>query len=404
MPTNELSPNRNYPVPVAGNFISYDFPRIRTALLAIDTDVAGLLTSVAGRALATHSHAIADVTGLQAALDAKHPNTWRPALDDLTDVDAPAPTNGQYLRRVGGAWVPASIGGLDAAVITSGVFDPARIPVLTGQAPIVSSGGLADLSAPQQAAIIAGSIVMTTDGFRWAYSGSGSKTDSASYIQLSDITPEWAVIANKPSDFPSSWGNVSGKPSTFPPSTHSHPISEVTGLQTALDGKFNATGGVIGGNVTVGTANASHTLLVKRHLDSGSVGGLIELETTPGSSMVGNLQLRQSGNGLQILEGGGSQRGANLQITDCPAGAAATLTHSGNLKSQLGAVTPGDVGAYGLFRYSIGVILEGQIIGGASLTWSSHTAHTSGGSPTGSWQAHGNCQGAGQVTLFKRVS
>lgn len=33
------------------------------------------------------------------------------------------------------------------------------------------------------------------------------------------------------------WSGITDKPSTFAPSAHSHPISEVTGLQTALDGK-----------------------------------------------------------------------------------------------------------------------------------------------------------------------
>jgi hypothetical protein len=33
------------------------------------------------------------------------------------------------------------------------------------------------------------------------------------------------------------WADVTGKPTTFPPVPHTHPISEVTGLQTALDGK-----------------------------------------------------------------------------------------------------------------------------------------------------------------------
>jgi hypothetical protein len=37
------------------------------------------------------------------------------------------------------------------------------------------------------------------------------------------------------------WGNVSSKPSVFTPDTHTHAISETTGLQTALDGK-SATG------------------------------------------------------------------------------------------------------------------------------------------------------------------
>lgn len=33
------------------------------------------------------------------------------------------------------------------------------------------------------------------------------------------------------------WSDVTGKPSTFAPSAHAHPISDVTGLQAALDGK-----------------------------------------------------------------------------------------------------------------------------------------------------------------------
>lgn len=33
------------------------------------------------------------------------------------------------------------------------------------------------------------------------------------------------------------WDDVTGKPATFPPSSHTHAISDTTGLQTALDGK-----------------------------------------------------------------------------------------------------------------------------------------------------------------------
>jgi hypothetical protein len=41
-------------------------------------------------------------------------------------------------------------------------------------------------------------------------------------------------------DGASSWNEITGKPSTFPPAAHTHPISEVSGLQTALDGKAAA--------------------------------------------------------------------------------------------------------------------------------------------------------------------
>ena len=38
----------------------------------------------------------------------------------------------------------------------------------------------------------------------------------------------------------SAWADITGKPSTFPPEAHTHSIANVTGLQTALDGKADA--------------------------------------------------------------------------------------------------------------------------------------------------------------------
>lgn len=97
-----------------------------------------------------------------------------------------------------GVFNVARIPDLDASKIASGVFDVARIPVLPSQKQIVSSGGIANLTAPQQAEIGQGTIVTTTDGQRWVYTGTGSKTAEASYITLADVTPEWTAIANKP--------------------------------------------------------------------------------------------------------------------------------------------------------------------------------------------------------------
>lgn len=104
----------------------------------------------------------------------------------------------------------------DAADITTGVFDVARIPVLPSQKTITSSGSIANLSAPQQADIVEGTTVTTTDGRRWVYTGIGSKTAEASYIELADVTPEWTVIANKPSfatvATSGSYADLTGKP------------------------------------------------------------------------------------------------------------------------------------------------------------------------------------------------
>ena len=49
-----------------------------------------------------------------------------------------------------------------------------------------------------------------------------------------------AVVAVSP---PVDWSSLTGKPSTFAPSAHNHTISEVTGLQTALDGKATSAQG-----------------------------------------------------------------------------------------------------------------------------------------------------------------
>ncbi len=49
----------------------------------------------------------------------------------------------------------------------------------------------------------------------------------------------WKLVAAKGSDGTGdgTWTGITGKPSVFPPDTHTHPISEVTSLQTTLDGK-----------------------------------------------------------------------------------------------------------------------------------------------------------------------
>lgn len=123
----------------------------------------------------SHTHSAADLTS-GTLPDARFPSTL-PAL------------NGSLLTN------------LNAAALSSGTIDPARIPLLYSGIQVVSSGAISDLTSPQQTAISAGAIVTTTDGRRWAYSGSGSKTSEASYIILADVTPDWSVIASKPSSF-----------------------------------------------------------------------------------------------------------------------------------------------------------------------------------------------------------
>ncbi len=131
---------------------------------------------------------IAGLAGTAGVLTKTGANTW---TLDTTDMATQAELNAVAAAKANTVHTHA------ASDITSGVFDIARIPVLPGNTTVVSSGSIANLSAPQQTAIETGTIVTTTDGRRWVYN-TGSKTAEASYVELADTTPEWSVIANKP--------------------------------------------------------------------------------------------------------------------------------------------------------------------------------------------------------------
>lgn len=132
-------------------------------------------------------------TGVAPKLDASAYNA-PDVLTKLLTVDAN--DSGINATTVNGANL-ASL--RDAAQLT-GVLDPARIPVIATQKQVISSSAtIAGLSGPEQADVTgAGVVVTTTDGRRWIYKGSGSKTAEASYIEMGDVTPDWAAIQNKP--------------------------------------------------------------------------------------------------------------------------------------------------------------------------------------------------------------
>jgi hypothetical protein len=68
--------------------------------------------------------------------------------------------------------------------------------LLAAQPPLISSGGITDLTTDQQALIYAGVAVATVDGKRWLYTGTGSKTSESSYIEFGDVS--WAALNQKP--------------------------------------------------------------------------------------------------------------------------------------------------------------------------------------------------------------
>lgn len=45
----------------------------------------------------------------------------------------------------------------------------------------------------------------------------------------------WGEVTGKPENYPTNWASISDKPTTFPPSSHSHSISNINGLNTELE-------------------------------------------------------------------------------------------------------------------------------------------------------------------------
>lgn len=184
------------------NILRSTFSSMRTSLsLVIGTDVqaynanladiSSLTTQTYGRSLLTASNA----TSAQTILNLGSAATLGAGVaNGVATLDSTA--------KIPVAQVPD----LDAAKVTTGVFDISRIPVIPSQKQEISTGDLTALTTTQQNNIGKGTIVTTVDGGRYVYTGTGSKTVEASYIKLADITPT---------------------------------IGSVEGLQTALDDKIS---------------------------------------------------------------------------------------------------------------------------------------------------------------------
>ncbi|ADG70072.1 hypothetical protein Plim_4265 (plasmid) [Planctopirus limnophila DSM 3776] len=305
------------------------------------------------------SLAISKTTGLQAALDAKAALSHNHGDADLI--------------------------ALDAAKLT-GTIDPARLPVLPSSVQIVSSGGIADLTSPQQAEIGDGSIVTTTDGRRWVYTGSGSKTSEASYIELADLTPEWSVIANKPAiltaiDALSAAGIIAR---TGAGTVAARTITQGTGVTvTNGDGVSGNPTIAIGqavattSDVTFNTLTTTSTANVQGSMRVGSAGAVgnasYMMQVVQNAASTRNFVVENSSGthnaGFVVIAGS-----RNMSFTQTPSGASGmTVTGGGDLLFNIGSADRHYMQAAGSFR-DFGISSTPSGVSG----WATRWADTSG--------------------------
>ena len=162
-------------------------------------NVTGLQSALDGKAASSHTHTIANVTGLQTALDGKAASSHTHGDADITSVNASKITGTISIDHL-------PQGALDRLVRVDD--DAARFKLTTENVQLGDT------------------VKVKSSGLMYYVVDESKLGEEAGYEPYT---------AGSATSVP--WSGVTGKPSTFTPSAHTHTIANVTGLQTALDGK-----------------------------------------------------------------------------------------------------------------------------------------------------------------------
>lgn len=210
-----------------------------------------------------HEHPIANIYGLQDALDGKASSShnhdaayvsllgsysnpsWLnsvagskitgavPQAEALAAVGASCP-DGQASRGIDaagnatGCWTPS--GGSGGPVQWTDILNKPAFSAPNAPDAVVQRDSGGNIGVNFVYGTLQGDSVGTHYGnVSGDLNGNASTVTNGVYTTGSYANPSWLASL--------AWSKLTGVPSTFTPSAHSHPISDVTGLQTALDGK-----------------------------------------------------------------------------------------------------------------------------------------------------------------------
>jgi hypothetical protein len=217
-------------------------------------------TLLGGKSDSSHSHALADVTGLQTALDGKAASSHTHPANAISDSTV---SGRALLTAVDAAAQRTALGLGTAALVSSTVFAAASHghsiadvtnlqTTLNAKAPLSSPTFTGTPAAPTAAGGTNTTQVATTAFVQAEISSFGAgDMAKATYDTNNDGKVDAAEVADAVA-----WTGITGKPSTFAPSAHGHGISDVTGLQTALDTKAPKSSPTFTGTPTAPTATA----------------------------------------------------------------------------------------------------------------------------------------------------
>ena len=146
--------------------------------------------------------------------------------------------------------------------------------LLSAKAPLASPTFTGSPTAPTAVAGTNSTQIATTAFVNTAIAGFGAGDMAKStYDTDNDGKVDAAEVADA-----APWAGITGKPTSFTPTSHSHPISQVTGLQTALDAKAPLASPALSGTPTAPTAAAgtNTTQLATTAFVAAAMGALID--------------------------------------------------------------------------------------------------------------------------------
>jgi len=208
---------------------------------------------LAAKAALSHSHAIGDVTGLQATLDGK-------LGASANAVSASKLATARTISLAGDLSGSVSFNGTANVTLTAAVADDSHAHVianvdglqaaLDAKASLASPGLTGTPTAPTAASSTNTVQIATTAFVQQAIVdfGPGDMLKS-SYDADNDGKVDAAEVADA-----APWAGITGKPTSFTPASHSHPISQVTSLQAALNTKAALASPALTGTPTAPTA------------------------------------------------------------------------------------------------------------------------------------------------------
>ena len=146
--------------------------------------------------------------------------------------------------------------------------------LLSAKAPLASPSFTGSPTAPTAVAGTDSTQIATTAFVNQAIAGFGAGDMAKStYDTDNDGKVDAAEVADA-----APWAGITGKPTSFTPSSHSHSIAQVTGLQTALDAKAPLASPALSGTPTAPTATAgtNTTQIATTAFVAAEIGALID--------------------------------------------------------------------------------------------------------------------------------